>query len=80
MTNEFVFGTLEKATAYAKAQGWTPTGRGQWENPDGTCVNLITFLEQFEAIHRGQRLYVLRKLDALERHTLKNLGAVVVEV
>jgi hypothetical protein len=80
MTNDFIFGTLEKATTYAKAQGWKPTGRGQWEKGDGTCVYLITFLEQFEAKHRGQRVYVLRELDALEVHTLKNLGAEIVKL
>jgi hypothetical protein len=80
MTNEFIFGTLEKASAYAKSQGWKPAGRGEWEKPDGTCVHLLAFLEQFAALHRGQRVYALRKLDALEARTLKNLGAEIVNI
>lgn len=79
MTDDFILGTLEKATTYARAQGWKPMGGGQWKTGDGTRVYLIS-PEQFGAIYRGQRVYVLRELDALEVSTLKNLGAEIVKL
>jgi len=77
--NEFIFGELDQADRFARAKRWRPDGRAAWAKPNGTCVHFIRFSEQLSAVGEGERVYVLGKLSASDKRTLKQNGAVVIQ-
>jgi len=77
--DEFIFGDRENARLFAKREQWRLVGRASWLKQDGTCVHFVCFMEQLAAVKRGERVYVVGKLDADCARLLKRNGVVVVQ-
>lgn len=75
---EYLFAPhIEIADAFARAKGWRPYGRAQWQKRNGTVVYFLSLLVQLEIVSAGEIVHIIG--DAPEPlRALKRRKAVVV--
>jgi hypothetical protein len=57
---EYVFAAhIAHADAFAKAQGWRPHGRVQWQKRDGTVVLFLSLVAQLDIVAAGETVHVV---------------------